>query len=178
MQKIRIHSWNGFTLGNSKTPEPKGKTKQAMLNGLLDIYDSWKTQLDETGEPYYLKIWLHDPHFSESQLVCATGKKLDFYDHAFLKGDDTKIIDTSAYGVVSGRLKKLDWEHHIDEEHHQNNLVGNIAEYATPYDYHQTKKWFNRMMKKPHRTTPYEEPTNECFEFYSFKKGNVWVGGN
>jgi len=163
--------------GPQQNTEPKGKTKQAMLNGLLDIYDSWKTQLDKTGEPYYLKIWLYEPHFSESQVVCAIGKKLHFYDNAFLQGNENKIMNTATYGIISDRLKQFEWEHHIDEEHLANNIVGNIEEYAAPQDYFETLRWFNRMMKKPHRTTPYDEPTDECFEFYSFKKGDVWVGG-
>lgn len=175
--KIRIYPWNGFTGSSSKTPEPKAITKQAMLAGLLDIYDSWKLQLDNTGKPYYLKIWLYEPHFSESQVVCAIGEKLCFYDHAFLEDDDDKILDTSKYRSVAERLTLLQWVHHIDEEHHQNNLVGNPEDYASPKDYHETRKWFNRMMKKPHRITPYGNPTDECFEFYSFKNGDVWVGG-
>ena len=175
--KIRIYPWNGFTAGNSITPEPKGSTKLAMLNGLFDIYNNWKQQLDKIGKPYYLKIWLYEPHFSKSQVVCAINEKLDFYEDTFLEGKENKKLDASKYGSATEQLEKLTWNHCIEEEHYQNNFVGNIDEYSSPQDFYKTRRWFNRILKKPHRTTPYDERTADCFEFYSFKAGNVWVGG-
>ena len=64
--KIRIHPWSGLSLINSVYLEPKRLTKQKMLNGLFDIYDQWKKQLDNFGKPYYLKIWLYDNRFSKT----------------------------------------------------------------------------------------------------------------
>ncbi len=69
--KIRAHPWSGISLTNSQTPEPKGLTKTKILNGLIEIYNSWKIELDELDEKYYLKIWLFEPRFSSSQVVCA-----------------------------------------------------------------------------------------------------------
>src|SRR4051812_39379282 len=56
--KINVRPWNGISLINSAIAEPTGKTKQKMLNALLDIYENWKAQLDKLGKSYYLKIWL------------------------------------------------------------------------------------------------------------------------
>jgi len=175
--KIRIYPWNGFTWGNSKTPEPKGKTRAAILNGLLDIYDSWQKQLDTLGEPYYLKIWLYEPNFTESEVVCATGDKLHFYDATFLKGNDTEVLNTKQYGSATNTLETLTWEHYIEESHFENDYVDDPEIYASLKDFQETKRWFNRMLKKPHRTTAYDKPIGNSTEFYSFKKGNVWIGG-
>jgi len=51
--RISVHPWSGPSLTNSVIPQPTGKTKQKMLNGLLDIYEGWKNQLDKLGQPYY-----------------------------------------------------------------------------------------------------------------------------
>src|SRR4051812_38389727 len=88
--KIRVHPWSGLSLTSSVTPEPTGKTKQKMLLGLLDIYEYWKNQLDKLGQSYYLKIWLFEPRFSQSQVVCAIGENVDFYENTFYKPDTAK----------------------------------------------------------------------------------------
>lgn len=175
--KIRIDPWNGFTGGNNTIPQPKGKTKLALLGALLDIHEEWKSQLDALSEPYYLKTWLFDPYFTESEVVCAIGDKLARYDNTFLAGDDNKALSTFKYGILKEQLEKLQWQHHIDEFHIDNNIVGDEQQYATLQDYHETRRWFSRQMKKPHRTTVLHQPTEDYVEHYSFKKGDVWIGG-
>ena len=83
--KIRVHPWSGISLTNSQTPEPTRQTKTKILSGLIEIYDSWKNELDKLGENYYLKIWLFEQRFASSQVVCALGDYLEFYENTFLK---------------------------------------------------------------------------------------------
>jgi hypothetical protein len=175
--KIRIFPWNGFTHNNSAIPQPNGKTKQLFINALIDIYNDWKVQLDILGQPYYLKIWLYEPNFADSQIVCAIGDSIEFYDTTFLEGDDEKTLDLKQYGALASKMQKLQWKHYIDEEHYENSFVGTPEIYATLKDYNETLRWFSRTMKKPHRTTLLDTPTDTYFEFYSFEKGNVWLGG-
>lgn len=54
--KIRVHPWSGINMVMSQIPEPKGTTKSKILYGLIEIYDTWKTELNKLGEPYYLKF--------------------------------------------------------------------------------------------------------------------------
>ncbi len=56
--KFKVYPWT-ITIINSSIPQPKGKIKQQIINGLLNIYDQWKQQLTKLGQPYYLKIWLY-----------------------------------------------------------------------------------------------------------------------
>src|SRR5688572_16639298 len=100
--KIRIYPWSGISVTRSAIPEPTRKTKEKMLKGLLDIYHNLKTQLDEIGQPYYLRIWLFDPRFSQSQVVCAIGDSIDFYKDTFFKPDDKKEIPLKKYGIRLG----------------------------------------------------------------------------
>lgn len=168
---ILVHPWCDISIINSKFPEPKRKTKQLILNALIDIHDSWKNQLDKIGQPYYLKIWLYNPRFSKSQVVCAIGDKINHYENLFYKCADTKEILTSNFGALKNRLEKFNWEHYFDENHYANNEVGEHELYATHKDFEERKNWFKRILKKPHRTTKIDEDT----ELYSFRQGDIWV---
>ncbi len=175
--KIRVHPWSGHSLTNSITPQPTGKTKQKILNGLLDIYEDWKTQLDKLGQPYYLKIWLFEPRFSQSQVVCAIGDNVDFYENTFYKPETDKNIQLDSYGLLKTKLSKLNWDYRLDEEHYDNTEVGEAEIYASRQDYEDTVKWFDKLLKKPHRTHKFIEPIGETTESYSFKRGDLWLGG-
>lgn len=175
--KIRVHPWSGLSLTNSITPEPTRKTKQKMLNGFLDIYEDWKSQLDKLGQPYYLKIWLFEPRFSQSQVVCAIGDNVDFYENTFFKPEKSKILNADNYGKLKGRLESFNWDYRLDEDHYDNTEVGEPEIYASRQDYEDTKKWFSKLLKKPHRTNKFIEPIGDITESYSFKRGDIWLGG-
>lgn len=175
--KISVHPWNGISLTNSVTPEPIGKTKQKMLSGLLDIYENWKTQLDNLGQPYYLKVWLFEPRFSQSQVVCAIGDNVDFYENTFHKPDTDKTIQLDNYGTLKTKLSKLNWDYRLDEDHYDNTEVGEPEIYSSKQDYEYTVKWFDKLLKKPHRKHKFKEPIGEITESYSFKRGDLWLGG-
>ncbi len=175
--KIRVHPWSGLSLTNSEIPQPTGKTKQKILNGLLDIYEDWKKQLDKLGQPYYLKIWLFEPRFSQSQVVCAIGEDVEFYENTFSKPEIDKKINLSIYRQLKERLQNFSWEHRLDEDHYDNSEVGNPELYATRQDYEETKIWFSKLLKKPHQTYKFKEPIGNATESYSFRRGDIWLGG-
>lgn len=86
--EILIHPWSsGSSLIDNVFPEPNKKTKELMLEGLLEIYESWKIELDKLHKPYYLKIWLYEPRISKSQIVCAIDDKIAHYEKLFIKLD-------------------------------------------------------------------------------------------
>jgi len=171
--KVIIHPWCDISIIKSDFPEPKGKTKQQMLNGLIDIYHSWKVQLDTIGQPYYLKIWLFEPRFSKSQVVCGIKDRIDRYDNLFFKPDEEKQLTTSNYGYLKEKLDKLTWDNYLDEDHFEDDYVGEPEQYRTYSDFTANKKWFTKTMKKSHRTTVFDDNR----EYYSFKKGDIWIGG-
>jgi hypothetical protein len=175
--KIRVPPWGGISLANTVTPEPTGKTKQKILNGLLDIYEDWKNQLDKLGQPYHLKIWLFEPRFSQSQVVCAIGDRVDFYENTFYKPDANKTIRLDNYGSLKTRLSKFNWDYRLDEDYYDNNQVGEPEVYASRQDYEGAVKWFENLLKKPHRTHRFKEAIGEATESYSFKRGDIWLGG-
>lgn len=162
---IVVHPWCDISIINSEIPEPKGKTKQLMLDGLIDIYYSWKEQLNKINQPYYLKIWLYEPRFSKSQVVCAVGNRINYYENLFINPDKIRYLKNDNFGQSKIKLDVFDWIHCLDEYQFDNNDLDESEE---------DRRWFNKMMKKPHRTTKIDDST----ELYSFKQGYVWVGGN
>lgn len=175
--KIYVKPYSNIMLLNSQIPQPKGMIKQKMLSGLIDIYDSWKAELDKRGEPYYLKIWLFEPRFSKSQVVCAIGKRIEYYENTFFEPELEKIFHPDNYGTLKTRLAKLNWKHRIDEDYYDNSDLGKPADFSRPEDYEEHKKWFEKQLKKPHRTIILEEPIGDITETYCFKQGNLWIGG-
>ena len=175
--KISVRPWSDLASTNSVFPQPKGKTRQKLLNGLLDIYDNWNAQLDKLGQPYYLKFWLFEPFFSESQVVCAIGESVDFYENTFYNPHIVKSIQHDNYRTLKTRLSKLNWEYRFDEVHYDYNEVCEPDIYASRQEYADILKSFNKLLKKPHRRYIFKELIDERIETYSFKRGDLWLGG-
>ena len=170
---IIVHPWCDISIIKSDLPEPIRKTKQLMLNSLVDIYHSWRKQLDQIGQPYYLKIWLFKPRFSKSQVVCAIGDRIDYYKNLFFEPENGKQFQSVNYGNLKNSLDELEWEYRLDEDHIEYDYVGEPKQYLTTNDFLETKRWFDKTMKKPHRITKLDG----AIEYYSFKKGDTWLGG-
>lgn len=174
--KIWVHPWSGSSLISSTTPEPTRKTKLKILNGLLDIYDDWKNQLDKLGQSYYLKVWLFEPRFSQSQVVCAIGENVDFYKNTFYNPEESKVLNLDNYSKLKGRLESFSWSYRFDEHHYDNTQIGEPEDYASRQDYEDAKKWFENLLKLPHRIHKFKEPIGDITESYSFKQGGIWLG--
>lgn len=146
--------------------------RKEMTLGLIDIYDHWQSQLEETGEDYYLKIWLFDPWFSRSQVVCSVKSCLDFYDQTFYKPEDIdpqKILNQKQ-SLPGG----FNWELHWDEHHISSEELGDPDDYYSEQEYLEARADFERQLKKPHRTVA--SKTNESLKYHFFKVGQVWLG--
>jgi len=147
-----------------------------MLNGLIDIYDNWKNQLDKLGQKYYLKIWFFEPRFSQSQVVCAIGDSLDFYENTFYKPDTDKTLQPGNYGNLKTILSEFYWDYHFDEDPYVNNEFNDPESYASRLDNEESQKWFDKLLKKPHRTDKYKEPGGDTTEVFFLKRGDIWLG--
>lgn len=175
--KIYVHPWSSLNSGNSIIPVPYGKTRQHIVNALLDIHDSWRNQLGKLGQPFYLKIWLFEPRFLTSQVVCALGDRIDYYNDLFYKPDVTKQFHPEDYGKLQNRILQYNWHFGLDEDAHDNSDLGDPGDYASLKEYKASKIWFKRLMKQPHRTEQLEGKIGDIKEVYFFKRGYIWVGG-
>ena len=170
--KVRIDPWGTrISLTNSGFPEPNGKIKQDIINGLIEIYDNWKKQLDELNKPYYLKIWLYDPNFSRSQVVCAIDENIDYYTNMFHNPDDNKSLELNHFGAVKEKMNGINWDHRIEE-----HFVYE-SEFEDETDF-EVLKYLRTTKKKAQRVSELNFEYKEGFKdkAYGVKVGEVWIG--
>ena len=131
-------------------------------------YVTWRIKLEELGEPYYLKIWLNEPHLSKSQIVCAIGDFLTFYDSTFQLDQNSKQkIELN---------QDFKWDRYLDEYHLSSSELGEKEDYYSEEDYLEEKRYLDGQLKKPHRKSMFKDKSGKEVEYYSFKQGYVWLG--
>jgi hypothetical protein len=169
--KTWVRPYSNLDLGNSHTPAPKGKTRQKIIDGLFEIHTNWKKQLDTLNEPYYLKIWFYHPDVSRSQVVCAIGDFISFYDVTFHNPNENKKFPFD--------VRDLHWEHRIDEDHlNEKDIVGDPYQWADDEDFKANRKWIERRLKQPHRISKEEYDDGVVKTYHSFKTSDVWLGSS
>ena len=175
--KIYVSPFCDISITNSVIPEPKGKTKKLILSSLIEIYSHWEELLKKTGKPYYLKIWLFEPRFSKSQVVCAIGDDIDYYKNTFTPSDKNILLKSDRYGKeIQSKMKSVDWKPFLDEDVLYDDEVGGKEMYIFENDYLESRRRFKNIMKKEHRVKKFEW-LGENRECYIFKKGEIWLGG-
>ncbi|MCB9426332.1 MAG: hypothetical protein H6584_04810 [Flavobacteriales bacterium] len=160
-----VFPWGGSTISMNpgKFKQPRGKTKAKMILGFINIYNSWKAQLESLNEPYYLKIWICEPNFSNSRVVYGLGNCIEGFERDILI-DEEKLHEWTNYGnEVRAELSKFDWATHVDEE---------IVEIDSEIIKLKTDK--NRTFRKGE----YVDEDGEVKELLYFGKGLVYKGFN
>ena len=171
--KVYVDPWNSLTLTDSQIPEPKGKAKKEILNGLEKIYDSWKTELDKLNKPYYLKIWLYEPRISKSQVVCAIDKKVEYYENIFEKAE-FKQNSSSFTNQLSSDFK---WLPRVDEEPYlESELLWSNNQYKRIKDSYLNRKLLRKFKKGNYRSQEVDSQSGNKDKIYFLPKGKIWVG--
>jgi len=171
--KVYVQPWDNLTLTNSEIPEPKGKAKKEIINGLEKIYDSWKKELEKLNKPYYLKIWLYEPRISKSQVVCGIDEKIEYYENIFEK-TDFKQNSSSFTNQLSSEFK---WQPKIDEEPYwESDLLWPIDQYERIEDCYADRKLLTKLKKGNYRNQIIDSPNGEKDTIYFLPKGKIWVG--
>ena len=171
--KIWIAPWQNLRYLDGNRATPKKGVKDQILNALIDIYESWEYQLKLNGEPYYLKIWLFDPRFIKSQIVCAIGHKLNFYDSVFYSDNTERTFPLNNFSKIE-RISQFCFESYLDEEiTTDDDFERNL--YKSNSDYIHDQKYLTKLKNGKARI---EEiiSDGEKYNAYFVKKGNVWVG--
>jgi hypothetical protein len=167
--KVWVYPYSGISVLNSEFSLPKGTTRKKIIAGLLEIYHQWKQQLETLNEPYYLRIWFYNDDVSKSQVVCAIGDCLDFYENTFFNPKEYKPFPVDNLG--------LQWEHRHFETHVSELDIGEPEDYYSEKDYLENKKWVNNIMNNPKaRKSEQEEFNGKTTTYYSIKASDVWLG--
>jgi len=107
--KFWLNPWSNLVLNNGYKPL-NGKLKQAFFDGLYTIFNQWYTQLKALEEPYYLCIWLFEDRVERSQVVCAIGDKIEFYNNTFFKLEENRLFKTVSKNANFIQYEGLIWE--------------------------------------------------------------------
>ena len=166
--KFWVHPWSGISLKNSSYPQPKRLARKKLLEGLIEIYQNWKQQLDQSGEEYYLKIWLFSPNLSKSQVVCAIGESKDNYNNAFSK---TETFIKFNINQFPNQLNHLNWESYLDELIVFKSDFSDPEMYATQKEFEEDQHYLSKKIKQSYKTSTIDEDI-----LYHIKQGYVWVG--
>jgi len=169
--KVWIPPFGNISVLKSEFSAPKGKTRKKIVDGIFEIYNHWKTQLEELGEPYYLKIWYFPIDVSKCQVVCAIGDFTTFYDTTFFKPEKEKPFPENN--------NNLNWEYRIQEHHITKNDFLEPDDFYSERDYLDNKKWINSKMKHPKtRISNHTDTSGKTTIYYSIKEYDLWLGGN
>jgi hypothetical protein len=168
--KFRLYPWNPVAMSMYDFPQPKGKIRKMIIESFLEIYEEWNKQLKELNKPYYLKIWLFEPDIYMSQVVCAIGDKIDYYENIFYRPEFTKNISKSISSTISEKIKNYDWEYHIEE-------YAYMEDEMTIENFYDKKAFneFNRKLNKNHRESNVEID-GEKMKMFLIPGNEVWVG--
>jgi hypothetical protein len=81
-----------------------------LLAAMIDVYLNWYEKMIDEDNEFYLKIWLYEPNFIESQIVVAYKDCLNFYDKNFEKRTLCKKFPIQKYPFLAEKLAMFDWE--------------------------------------------------------------------
>jgi len=88
-----------------------------ILVEMVEIYQSWYQKLKQLDEPFYLKIWLYNLHFINSQIVVAFRECLHYYNNTFDRNNENKSFPFDIFGDRQS-LEYFDWQLHIDSDNY------------------------------------------------------------
>jgi hypothetical protein len=134
--------------------------RRLIVAALIEIYNSRHEQLVSLNEPFYLKIWLFEPHFIQSQVVGATGERIEYYEKLLVPDTESRKFPFEKYARSSYDLAAFDWQARVDED-----IYFEQADEFTPED-------FERLKKKAFRV----EQTEDGDTMLTVKRGNIFVG--
>ncbi|WP_235867381.1 hypothetical protein [Priestia abyssalis] len=141
-----------------------------LLEAMIDVYLAWHQKMREEDEDFYLKIWLYDPHFIESQIVVAYKDCLDYYNKTFEVRPNIKEFPYAKFHSLRDKLEKFEWQLFIDSEHYDDNELKEQIEEGFA-----TEKEVSKIKRKAYETLRIENEDGSFLQ-YSLDKGDVWVG--
>ena len=142
-----------------------------LLEAMLEIYQSWRDKLTRLDESFYLRLWIYDPHFINSQVVAAYKDCLHFYDRTFDVGTQDKQFPFHKYTYLKEKLEMFDWQQHIDcDVYTESDLIDNIQRGWMSSDE------FDAIKEKAYKVEEIHFSNGDIDKTFSVQVGGVWVG--
>lgn len=175
--KFRVDPWSRLSFTKSEYPEPEGVFRQKVIESLLRIYKSWKNNLKDFNEDYYLKIWIFFPDFRNSSIVCAIKDRIDWYENLFFENDRELEFPWIEFDKESNdELSEFTWENFSEKLIHDDNFVGEEKDYVSKKDYQILKKELEDFLKTNPESEIFKDEYGNNIKYYYQKINEVWVG--
>ncbi|RIX59228.1 hypothetical protein D3P08_03470 [Paenibacillus nanensis] len=164
--KLWIHPFYAIPRRN-----PPAWYNRFLLEAMLDVHLNWNEKLTDTGEDYYLKLWIYDPHFIHSQVVAAYRNSLHFYDKAFDVGSQEKQFPFYKFDYLREKLERFDWCQHIDcDVFTECELLDNVQRGW------MSEKEIEAIKGKAYKVETIHLSDGDTDKTYSVQVGDVWIG--
>ncbi|WP_420845940.1 hypothetical protein [Niallia circulans] len=164
-EKLWIHPFYKLERRN-----PPNWYKSLLLDAMIEVYLEWHQKMKKEEEDFYLKLWLYDPHFINSQIVVAYRNCLDFYDETFKRRQENKEFPFDKFHSLRDKLEQFEWDLHIESDYYDENDLNEWLEEGA-----LTEKEVLRIKGKAYDAVRIKDK-NGSFLQYSLDKGDVWIG--
>ncbi|HHY72086.1 MAG TPA: hypothetical protein GX497_02435 [Bacillus bacterium] len=142
-----------------------------LLEAMIDVYLDWFEKMKNENQDFYLKIWLYEPNFINSQVVVAYKDFFNFYDNTFDKHTKEKAFPIEKYATLKDKLDLFNWEPHINANiYHLRDLEEDIQ------DGIRTEEEVRDIINQSYKTEEIELNSYEEEIIYKVNVGDVWVG--
>lgn len=164
-EKLWIHPFYKLERRN-----PPNWYQSLLLDAMIEVYLEWHQKMKKEEEDFYLKLWLYDPHFINSQIVVAYRNCLDFYDETFKRRQENKGFPFDKFHSLRDKLEQFEWNLHIESDYYdENDLNEWLKEGAL------TEKEVSRIKGKAYDAVRIKDEDGSFLQ-YSLDKGDVWIG--
>ena len=149
---------------------PPNWYKSLLLDAMIEVYLEWHQKMKKEDEDFYLKLWLYDPHFINSQIVVAYRNCLDFYDKTFKRRQENKEFPFDKFHSLRDKLEQFEWDLHIESDYYDENDLNEWLEEGA-----LTEKEVSRIKGKAYDAVRIKDEDGSFLQ-YSLDKGDVWIG--
>jgi hypothetical protein len=172
--KIWINPFHNLRYKERNYIGPRSENRTLILNALLDIYDNWDLELKKMGIPYYLKIWLYEPRFTSSQVVCGITDRIKHYENVFTNNPSKSAFPLERYVMIKNRLDQFEWKAAMDEEIIENDFWPK-KQYLYESEYYYSQRLYRKFDKRNVKKEELNDDSRKVIRYY-VPKGNIWIG--
>jgi hypothetical protein len=172
--KVWVSPFDNLRFRERNYTGPKSVNRLLILSSLLDIYENWDSELKKLNTPYYLGIWLYEPRFTSSQVVCGIEDKIEHYTNVFTLTTKKVEFPFERYKSLANQIDQFNWTNAIDEEIVENDFWPK-DQYMTERDYFYDQRMFKKLEKRLLKKEDLSNESKKLIRYY-IPKGQIWIG--
>ncbi len=157
--KIRIDPWNRLM-----ERQPPGWYCKIILERLIEIHNKWYQYYSLNQQNFDLQLWINEPKFIRSQVVCAKTDKPDEFRNNYYRPDKSdRKFPSHKWQSINYNLDEFSFEPYMDENLHFKNLE------------ELTDEEIDELLSDGYNAESTEINGNPEI-MYSKRVGTVWIG--